>query len=183
MIVLSLDSATDRIGVGLLLGSRALQEFHRGGDRSSAILPMIDSILARRRLTLGQLDRIAVAVGPGSFTGLRVGIATVLGLVAPLARPPATVGVSTLVAIREAARLAGRGIPDGLALLPFRKGEWSVGFPDGREEVVADADLPAGPRLVGWKERLPEAIARIGAAAEIPAAALVPRYLRAPYAS
>ena len=183
MIVLSLDSATDRIGVGLLLADRVIQEFDRANDRSAAILPIIDSVLAQGGVALGDLDRIAVAAGPGSFTGLRVGIATVLGLVAPFFSPPATVGVSTLVAIREAARIAGRDDPAGLALLPFRKGEWSVGFPDGREEVIAEIDLPPLPRLVGWEDRLPEAIARLGAATAPTSDPLVPRYLRAPYAA
>ncbi|MFC0634060.1 tRNA (adenosine(37)-N6)-threonylcarbamoyltransferase complex dimerization subunit type 1 TsaB [Brevundimonas balnearis] len=83
------------------------------------------------------LDRIAVTVGPGSFTGLRVGLAFALGLGAALGRP--VVGVTTLEAL--AASAADEGLT--LAAIDARRGEvYAQSFQDGR--AVAD---PAAHRL------------------------------------
>lgn len=147
------------------------------------------------------LDRIAVTVGPGSFTGLRVGLAFALGLGAALSRP--VVGVTTLHA------LAASADPDGetLAVIDARRGEiYAQVFVEGRPvgpPTASRLDAPAIPyarqplRLIGSgapliAERFPSAAVRpleapsldglIAAAQAVApdAAPARPVYLRAP---
>ena len=76
---------------------------------SQTLMPMIDSVLRCAALTFDDIDRCAVAVGPGSFTGIRIGVAAVKGLAFPRSLPCAA--VSTL----EAMAAMTCGLPfDGL---------------------------------------------------------------------
>ncbi len=84
---------------GIVLGELRL----RVEDAHSIhVLPAVDFLLGQLGLRLAELDGLAVAVGPGSFTGLRVGIGTVQGLSLGADRP--IVGVTTLEALAERAR-------------------------------------------------------------------------------
>lgn len=69
----------------------------RGLTHSQTLLPMIEDMLNNAALDIGDVDRIAVARGPGSFTGLRIGIAAAKGLAFASGKP--LVGVSTLAAM------------------------------------------------------------------------------------
>ncbi|QDH71995.1 tRNA (adenosine(37)-N6)-threonylcarbamoyltransferase complex dimerization subunit type 1 TsaB [Brevundimonas sp. M20] len=151
------------------------------------------------------VDRIGVTVGPGSFTGLRVGLAFAQGLGAALHRP--VVGVSTLDAL--AASVDG---PTTAALIDARRGQvyarfWRDGAADGPPEALSleqaaerVAALGAGATLVGTGAALlaaaasglivtdlpgasPEALARLTAAARPDQAPPSPLYLRAPDAT
>lgn len=153
----------------------------------------------------GAVDRIGVTVGPGSFTGLRVGLAFAQGLGAALNRP--VVGVSTLDAL--AASATGTDI---IALIDARRGQvyaraWRDGVADGPPEALSleqAADharaLPAGAILVGSGALLiaeaapdatvldltgpaPEALARLAARLDPASAPPKPLYLRAPDAT
>lgn len=152
------------------------------------------------------LDRIGVTTGPGSFTGLRVGLAFAQGLGAALDRP--VVGVSTLNAL--AASVADA--PAVAALIDARRGQvyarlWRNGAPTGPAEAWSldeaaqrVAALGPSPALVGSGARLlaeaaagavihdlagpaPEALARLVAAADPVLAPPRPLYLRAPDAT
>ena len=68
-----------------------------GLTHSRTLMPMVEDMLRNSGLTLGEMDAIAVAAGPGSFTGLRIGIAAVKGLAWAADKP--CVGVSTLRAM------------------------------------------------------------------------------------
>ena len=154
----------------------------------------------------GALDRIGVAVGPGSFTGLRVGLAFAQGLGAALDRP--VIGLSTLDALAASAGPA----PAVAALIDARRGQiyarfWRDGVPEGPAEALSieaararAAALGAGARLIGSGATLgegevgdgaaadlagpsPEALARLTAAAEPAANPPRPLYLRAPDAT
>ncbi len=70
-----------------------------GLTHSRTLLPMVDAMLKNADLTLDGMDAIAVAAGPGSFTGLRIGIAAVKGLAWAADKP--CLGVSTLEAMAE----------------------------------------------------------------------------------
>lgn len=90
---------------------------------------------------MAEVDLFACAAGPGSFTGLRIGIATLKGLAATLERPAA--GIPTLHAVAHAAGLS----PATVALLPAGRGEvfaqmFSVSGTAGRQTVIP-ADSPA----------------------------------------
>lgn len=74
------------------------QSFQRTGlTHSATLMPMVESMLRNAGLTLEEMDLIAVAAGPGSFTGLRIGVSAAKGLAWPSDKPCA--GVSTLEAM------------------------------------------------------------------------------------
>ena len=69
-----------------------------GGRRHAALLPsMIDPVLNRAGIELKQIDAVAYSKGPGSYTGLRVGLSTAKGICLALQKP--LIGVSTLLAL------------------------------------------------------------------------------------
>lgn len=70
-----------------------------GLTHSRTLMPMVDAMLKNAELTLGDMDAVAVAAGPGSFTGLRIGIAAVKGLAWAADKP--CFGVSTLEAMAQ----------------------------------------------------------------------------------
>lgn len=83
----------DKEAGGIISGETILMA--RG--HAEALMPQIERVMAKARLGFDALDRIAVTVGPGSFTGLRVGVAAARGLALAANKP--AVGVSTLDAI------------------------------------------------------------------------------------
>lgn len=101
MLVLAVDTATTSAHGSLALvddhALRGATGFRTARPRhAESLLPSIDDLLAQVEAKLDDVDGFAVAVGPGSFTGLRIGIAAVEGLAYTLERP--AVGVSTLEA-------------------------------------------------------------------------------------
>jgi len=97
-LILSLETSTRSGGVALLRGNEVLAE--RAGKENSSqsaqLLSDIREILQKNDLNLNQINLFAVAVGPGSFTGLRIGLATAKALAMALKIPIA--GISTLEA-------------------------------------------------------------------------------------
>ncbi|HEY5883779.1 MAG TPA: tRNA (adenosine(37)-N6)-threonylcarbamoyltransferase complex dimerization subunit type 1 TsaB, partial [Pyrinomonadaceae bacterium] len=101
-------------------------------------------------VALSEVDLFACASGPGSFTGLRIGIATIKGLAATLDRP--SIGIPTLHAIAEAAGPS----PVTVALLPAGRGEmFTQLFSVSPDEVVAK-DTPAHLSPANLMERYGE---------------------------
>jgi tRNA threonylcarbamoyladenosine biosynthesis protein TsaB len=106
-------------------------------SHSNSILSDINECLNVARLTLSNIDLFACASGPGSFTGLRIGIATLKALAATLDRP--CVGVPTLNAVAQGAGPSNATV----ALLPAGRGEvFAQMFSVSADEVVA-LDTPA----------------------------------------
>ena len=108
MRLLAIDTALEACSVGVITDGGILTRCEIvGRGHAEALMGMIESTLAEARLAVADLDRIAVTVGPGSFTGLRVGIAAARGLALVLGR--AAVGVGTLAVHAEEARtMCGR---------------------------------------------------------------------------
>lgn len=81
-ITLAIEPAVSCGSIALLRGSELFAHIGGSGQVSRAddILVNIDRIMSSHSLDLRRIDRIAVSIGPGSFTGLRIGVATVLGL-------------------------------------------------------------------------------------------------------
>lgn len=81
MKVLAVETATSWQSVAILDESFVLarQDQDAAGSHAKLLLPTIDRLLRETGLTLGELDGLVVSIGPGSFTGLRVGLATLLG--------------------------------------------------------------------------------------------------------
>src|SRR5262252_1566768 len=100
MRVLAIDTALEACSVAVLDTARAdlrVQEslpMQRG--HAEALMPLVAQILQSAQLDFTDLDRIAVTTGPGSFTGLRVGIAAARGIALATGKP--AVGLSTLAA-------------------------------------------------------------------------------------
>ncbi|MEG2001061.1 MAG: tRNA (adenosine(37)-N6)-threonylcarbamoyltransferase complex dimerization subunit type 1 TsaB, partial [Evtepia sp.] len=82
MKILALESSATAASVAICEGETLIaQTFQNSGfTHSQTLLPMTEALLAGCGYTLGQMDMIAVAVGPGSFTGLRIGVAAAKGL-------------------------------------------------------------------------------------------------------
>jgi len=108
MIVLGIETATSFGGAALWRDGSILAEAVNDGvvSHSQRLMPFIDQILRETSLALADVDGIAVSVGPGSFTGLRIGLAVGKAL-AHAAQKPLT-AVSTLEALAE--RFARPGI-------------------------------------------------------------------------
>ncbi len=110
-----------------------LEETFLGEDTEGAasLVPALGDLLARHGARATALDAVAVAVGPGSFTGLRVGLATAQGLTLPDGR--AVFGIPTLAAMAESLRREG-WFGEALCLLDAQRGECFVGHHLVREE-------------------------------------------------
>ena len=101
MKILSLDSSATVATVALCEDEALLAEFtlNNGNTHSETLLPMVETLLATYGMTVGDVELFACTSGPGSFTGVRIGAATVKGLA--FGRDIPCVGVSTPEAIAE----------------------------------------------------------------------------------
>ncbi len=134
MIVLGLDTCLSSCSVAVVDGERVMASAREVMARGhqERLAPMVQQVMSKAGLAFDRLDRIAVTVGPGSFTGLRVGIAFAKGLAVALDLP--TVGIGSLEALACEA--------DGLvlAIVDARRGQVYVqGFEDGRALMAPDA--------------------------------------------
>ena len=107
MNILAVDTAGKTLGVALLQDDRLLYECYldAGMTHSETLMPLVDHCLSLCGMGCGDIDLYGVNAGPGSFTGLRIGLAVVKGLALPRQIPCA--GVSTMAAL--AYGLAGEG--------------------------------------------------------------------------
>lgn len=98
MIVLGLDCAGKTASAALMCDDRILAEtnLNLGYTHSETLLPMLDGLFSMARVKPDQVDLFAVTIGPGSFTGLRIGLATIKGMA--FVRDIPCCGVSTLEA-------------------------------------------------------------------------------------
>jgi len=100
--ILALDTSTEYCSVALWRdGEVDTRETHAGQRHSELLLAMVDELLARHKMQVGDLDGIAFGQGPGSFTGLRIACGVTQGLAFAAGLP--VVGISTLLAMAEAA--------------------------------------------------------------------------------
>jgi tRNA threonylcarbamoyladenosine biosynthesis protein TsaB len=189
---LGIETATSLASVGIVVGDRILAEraLPMHGSHARTLLPLIDAALAAAGVGLRDIDLLAVSIGPGSFTGLRIGLSVAKGLA--LATGVPVVGVPTLEAY---ARTAGPRPGLLCPVLDARKGEvYAAAFRWRGSEVecVAAANAVAPERfaaslreaatLVGdgvdayaglWRRELGEAAELIAFAALPPNAAVV----------
>ena len=95
-MLLAIDTATRYAGLALYDGERVLAEFTWRAERShtATLIPNLTRMLSQQALTVSDVESVGVALGPGSFTGLRIGMAAAKGLA--LARDLPLVGVPTL---------------------------------------------------------------------------------------
>ena len=205
MIVLGLDTAVGACSVAVVADGEPLAAFSEAMQRGhqERLALMVREAMAEAGLAFGALDRIGVTVGPGSFTGLRVGLAFAKGLGLALARP--VVGVGTL----EALAASESGADLTIAAIDARRsqiylqafsGGHALMAPDvlpveiaaarlaevrssGRVDIVGSGaslldGLVSGARILPRAAPDPVALARLAQAK--PLAPARPLYLRAP---
>ncbi|MEN6372283.1 MAG: tRNA (adenosine(37)-N6)-threonylcarbamoyltransferase complex dimerization subunit type 1 TsaB [Armatimonadota bacterium] len=140
MLALAIDTSGDVAGLALATESKFLTElsFRQKMDLLKRLVPNIDRILTDAGKSRAELDGVIIALGPGSFTGLRIGMATAKSIAQVLGRPVA--GVPTLDVLAEGAAAA---CPRSIAtLIHARPGDvfWALyRWEDGKlQKVVED---------------------------------------------
>ncbi len=147
-LLLALDTSTTQLGVALYDGVRVLAEMYwlSGRRHTQELAPLVAEALRRTGFAPDDVAAVGVALGPGSFTGLRIGLAFAKGLAMPRGLP--LVGVPTLDAVAAAVPPVD-GFPTLAAVLPAGRGRFAVGWytaadagwqPQGEAEIfTADA--------------------------------------------
>lgn len=99
MKILAIDSSAKSASVAVAEDGRLLSDsfVNIGLTHSETLMPMIDSVLNNAKIGIKDIDSFCVTVGPGSFTGVRIGISAVKGLAQPFDKP--CIGISTLDAM------------------------------------------------------------------------------------
>ena len=214
MRVLAIDTALEACSAAVLDTVRAeivaAESRVMARGHAEALIPMIGRVMAASRIEFNDLDRIAVTVGPGSFTGLRVGIAAARGIALAAGKP--AIGLTTLSGY-AAPHIAADDTRSVAAVIDARHEHvYLQVFGPGGRTVVAPriaplreavlAALTGSARVVGsgadlitasWPRTQPtpalvdqrgapdiDWIARLGAAAPDPHAPPKPLYLRPP---
>lgn len=136
MKVLSFDTSSQALSVALLDGERLLGQVTLTSKKNHSItlMPAIDFLVASSNLSPQDLDRIVVAEGPGSYTGLRIAVATAKTLAHTLKID--LVGISSLLALVPAG-LTGLVIP----IMDARRNHVYAGFYEDGQAVQAEAHL------------------------------------------
>ncbi|HEY7999822.1 MAG TPA: tRNA (adenosine(37)-N6)-threonylcarbamoyltransferase complex dimerization subunit type 1 TsaB [Pseudolabrys sp.] len=214
MRVLAIDTALEACSAAVLdteIGAiTAHESLPMARGHAEALIPLIARVIEKAKLGFAALDRIAVTTGPGSFTGLRVGISAARGIALAAGKP--AVGLSTLAAYAAPLIAADDTLPVVVAIDARHDHVYLQVFGPGGRTIVAPRLAPlrealrvaatGAPRLVGtaaaiiaaaWPggERAPSLIdarrapdidwvARLGAAAVETGLAPKPLYLRAP---
>jgi tRNA threonylcarbamoyladenosine biosynthesis protein TsaB len=134
-LILAFDTATDRatsalVGDGEVLGERV--------SRASTLLADVDALVRQAGAHPRDITGLALGIGPGSFTGIRIGLAAARGLALALDVPAA--GVSTLAALAA-------GAPGAIAVIDAKRREVFVAGP--RAIAPAELELAAGATYVG----------------------------------
>jgi len=100
MKILAIDTSTDYLTLALTDGENVLAQFNKKSHRSHSrlLIAMIDKLLKRCRVKLRNIDGFCIGIGPGSFTGLRIGVTTIKGLAYSLEKPVAAVPTFDVIA-------------------------------------------------------------------------------------
>ena len=127
MKILALETSAKSVSCAVVEDGAPLASAYQctGLTHSRTLLPMVDAMLKNADLTIGDMDALAIAAGPGSFTGLRIGIAAVKGLAWAADKP--CLGVSTLEAM--AARFAIAISPSTASSARSRPRRFSIKMP------------------------------------------------------
>jgi tRNA threonylcarbamoyladenosine biosynthesis protein TsaB len=172
MRILAIETSTTLASVALVKGGTLVLARSHTRPKQSAekLLPMIAELLAEAGWQRSDIERLGVSIGPGSFTGLRVGIACAQGLSLGLGIP--LVGVTSL-------RAMARVVPDSIPgvrcpVLDARRREVFVGgYGPGplTPELLEPQALPASDAMTQLAGRLPSPLVWIGSGLELLGAA------------
>ena len=96
--ILAVDTSTDACSVALQIGDKTIAKFaDEPRSHSRLLMPMVQQVLSEAEIRVNQLDAIGVSIGPGSFTGLRIGFAAVQGMAYGADIPVAPVSTLELI--------------------------------------------------------------------------------------
>ncbi len=146
MTILALDTTSEWGGVAVRSGGKNLVEMpiHAPDGFGHVLFPAIEDVLGKGNIRLEEIDCFAAASGPGSFTGVRIGLSAIKGLAAALNKP--AVGISNLKVLASFGNLPLRA-----TILDARRGQVYAAVYNARlEPVVPEAVL----KLSDWLEGL-----------------------------
>jgi tRNA threonylcarbamoyladenosine biosynthesis protein TsaB len=151
--VLGFDTATSTFGIALADDDRVLAEVrHATSGRGADLLVHIDELCRAADVAPAELDAIAVGAGPGSFTGLRIGMATAKGIAFAANRP--LWAVSSLAALADDAGRELAGQPRTVcAVLDARRGEVFAGLFRAGIALVSEQVMPPA-ELAPWAAQI-----------------------------
>ena len=138
-ILLHIETATDVCSVALTQGTEVLgvKESADGNSHSKNLLPFIDSVLKEANHVQQDLQGVVVSIGPGSYTGLRIGVSTAKGIAYSLNIP--VIAVSTLESIAQGAKLhAGANNCDIVPMIDARRMEVFAARYDSNMNLLDD---------------------------------------------
>lgn len=215
MLILGIDTSSKQGGIALIEARRDGSDYKvlgivnlEGGTFSAELVPQIAAMLARHDKKKEQLDGIAAITGPGSFTGLRIGLAAVKGLAETLKLPIAGLSMLEILATASSARDtvhavldAGRGqvyvgeykasgrsvtcVREYLQALPLVMEELKALGHGARvvtpDLAVADAIRAHGTRVMRVLRPRPDVIARLGLRRILAGKTITPETLDANY--
>ena len=144
MTLLALETATDVCGVALLQDDAVVAQAHLRRPRihSERLTPLVEDVLAHGAVEAASLDAVAVSMGPGSYTGLRIGVSTAKGWARAVDAD--LIGVPTLEAYAARLRPVSRPGDVVCALLDARRDEVYAGaFRRVDDGLVPHADTTA----------------------------------------
>ena len=164
MKILAVDTALGACSVALLEGEQVLAHIFEPMDRGHAerLAPMVDEAMRAAGMEFSALTRLAVTVGPGTFTGQRVGLAFMRGLRLALKIPLA--GTTTLDVMAMAAA-AETGLTKAAAIHDARRSEAYLLLKDAAEVLLQPVVLPFDEAVLRIRAFGPCALAGTGAAA------------------
>jgi tRNA threonylcarbamoyladenosine biosynthesis protein TsaB len=160
--VLAIDTSAAHCAAALLSGGRAFTHVElMAKGQAERLVPMLDEMLARESVAWADIGVIAVGVGPGNFTGIRIAVALARGLALGLGVP--AVGVTGFEAVAEA---AGAEVPFQVAL-PAPRGQvylQAFGLVESLARIAEADEVGAGALQLDdvTPDRFVAAIARVG---------------------
>lgn len=145
MTVLAFDCAVSGLGVAVVRdGVRLAGLSESGRDQAARLLPAIEAVLADAAIDRRTLALIAVTVGPGSFTGVRVGLAAARGLAVGLAVPLAGIATTAVLLAQAASR---DRLP--VAAIDSRLGDWFCAIGEGDAAPFVSSARNLAIRIAG----------------------------------
>ncbi|RJO71759.1 MAG: tRNA (adenosine(37)-N6)-threonylcarbamoyltransferase complex dimerization subunit type 1 TsaB [Myxococcales bacterium] len=158
-LLLAIEAATRPVSAALFAdGALAADErrLEPSAGHAETLLPLIDALLALAGVGVGDIDAFAVTRGPGSFTSVRIGLATALGLAYPARRPVYALTTLEVLAAEAAAQAAKGGV---LPLLDARKGEVYAALFAAGQPLAPPLCATAALTAEAWAQTARDAIA------------------------
>ena len=149
MTILGIETSTAVCSVGLanefdLRAEKSIIETH---IHSEKLLTLIQELCDEQKMKLSQLDGVAVSIGPGSFTGLRIGLSTAKGLCFALEKP--LIAVSTFASIAKSVTISHPEYARIIVCIDAKQREYYIGVYEHRQR-----DCPRNAGCANWQSSI-----------------------------